>query len=217
MPLYNNSFELDCRRRKCNSELKRLLDILESEEYRRYLRPDIEGYFAHYFNKTTNVEEGIAVVEQYEHFITMVSEVQQGLLSREDAFNKINEETEDKKFAIIADNILKVCEILFWSTVGVLAYGACLSIGGAISVINPFVGIGAMVGLFLVFIAALDNAVECFDEFKTFDPVEKLSVMEKQYVTFFKAEPSKDSKSFMQTDEDEQDETLALYKGMVHG
>lgn len=207
MPLYNNSLELNLRRRKCDAKLKELLDIIETDDDRRRLYPQIEIYFAYYFNKTTNEAEGTAIIRQYELFLTLVSDVQQGLLSREDALKKLDEEMEDNKFAIIADNILKVCEILFWSTVAGLAYGACFTIAGALSV-NPVVGVVAMIGLFILCIVAIDNAVECLDEFKTFDQDEKLGTIEKQYIGFFKDVPSKESKSFTQN-EDEFDADLS--------
>ncbi len=185
MPSYSNAALLEQRISRCYSELIKLLQYEDIDYLLKIKIRQINAFYQQAFNKTSDEEEGLSIVEQYEQFIITASEVRSGLITAEQAYEKIEEKIEEEQINVLIDNILKVCELLFWVSVAAISYAICLSVGLPLLFLEPLIGCAVSTGTSVLFLISVVSAANCFEEFKTFDPINNQYAREKDLLSFF--------------------------------
>lgn len=211
MPLYDNVELLAEKIINCNNELDSLFVTLDiSQEFKKQLQK-IKSFYARAFNKTLDEESGLSIVEEYEQFIIAASEVKLGHLTADKALELIQNTTDDRQCTVVIDNILKICELLFWTAAAAISYATCLTIGLPLFFLQPLLGIAITAGTGILFFAAVDIAGDCFEEFKSFDPINNEHTREKNVISFFSPLPSKPKTAEAETNTETQEQTAGMY------
>ncbi len=195
MPLYRNAELLEQRISRCYSELTKLLQYEDIGYLLKIKIRQINAFYQQAFNNTSDEEEGLSIVEQYEKFIITASEVRAGQITAEQAYEKIEEKIEEGQIDVLIQNILKVCELLFWSSVAAISYAICLSVGLPLLVLEPLIGFAISAGTSILFLISVVSAGNCFEEFKTFDRINNQCAREKDLISFFSTNEAKKSAS----------------------
>ncbi len=189
MPSYDNAELLAQKIADCNRELDSLFANLNPGIEIARQTKQIKEFYKRAFDKTSNENTALKIVNQYEEFIITASAVKLGQLTAEQAFLMVDEVTEDRQFNIVMYNIFKVCELFFWTAAAATAYAACLTAGVSLLFLEPLIGFAVMAGTAILFGASIHHVGECFDEFKTFARVNQEGIREKNAISFFSSQP----------------------------
>ncbi|BCA94511.1 hypothetical protein TUM19329_08720 [Legionella antarctica] len=190
MPSFENAELLKKKIVDCNRELDSLFTNLNPDIKLKEQASQIKYFYKRAFDKTSNENTALKIVQQYEQFITTASEVQLGQLTAAEANRVIDDVTEDRQFNILKYNIFKVCELIFWTAVAAASYSAGLTLGIPLMFLEPLIGFTITAGTAILFAVSITNASDCFDEFKTFDRVNFENSREKDVISFFSRQPS---------------------------
>lgn len=189
MPLYDNADCLLERIEQCNTELYKLHQEQSINYAFKAKLAQIKAFYERAFDNTLDEEEGMSIVNQYEHFIIVVTEVKLGQLTAEEAYESIQDVATQRKIDIIFHNFLKLCELLFWTGVIAISYATSLVGGIPLLLLEPLIGLGVIASTSLLCMVAVSEVTDCFKGFKVFDPVNDEHVREKQVISFFGPQP----------------------------
>ena len=186
MPSYTNEQKKYAQRLlDCNEGLDSVFsDINITPEFEKQL-DEIKSFYISSFKNTLDDDAGISVARQYQTFIVTLSEVRGGSLTADEALEIIQETKDDRQDNIIVQNILKVCELLFWVAAAALCYAASITIGIPLLFLEPLTGIFVAATSAILFYLAADLAAECFGEFESFDSVDEEHTRETNAISFF--------------------------------
>ena len=185
MPSYKNASRFNQRILNCNKKFDALFDKLEKGPNFKKQLQEVKFFYARAFNSTSNEEKKEAIVKEYEQFVITVSDVKSGKLTAQEGLEIIQDTAEERQSRVIIHNILKVCELFFWTTTAVAAYAACLSVGLPLLFLQPILGFAVSAGTTILFFTSLDNSLNCFEKFKSFDPINEEHTREKDIISFF--------------------------------
>ncbi|MCL9684671.1 DUF5638 domain-containing protein [Legionella maioricensis] len=189
MPSYNNAELLAQRIADCNVQLDSLFADLDINSTLKMQLGQIKYFYQRAFDKTSNEKNALRIALQYEQFIITATEVKLGQLTADGANDIIADTTDDRQFNIVMYNILKVCELFFWTAVAAAAYVGCITTGIPLLFLEPFTGFAVTAGTSLLFAAAVHQAGECFEEFKTFARINAEDTRERSVISFFSSQP----------------------------
>ena len=185
MPYKKNSRDLNTHMDNCTQWLDNIFANFELNQSIEVQLRQVKSFYNREYNKAEDKSAKIRVIEHYENLILILSSVSAGELSTEQAFDRIEEVTEIRQIKIIAHNLINVCELLFWAATSTVLYISCVSIGIPLLLCEPLNGLIVSIGSALLMAASINNAFRCFEEFKTFDRVNKESDREKSLISFF--------------------------------
>lgn len=185
MPSYKNSAQFNQRILNCNKKFDALFEKLEKgSNFQRQLQ-EVKFFYARAFNSTSNEEKREVIIKEYEQFVVTVSDVKSGKLTAQEGLEIIQATAEERQSRVMIHNILKVCELFFWTTAAVAAYAAGLSVGLPLLFLQPILGFAVSAGTTILFFISLDNSLTCFEKFKSFDPISEEHTREKDIISFF--------------------------------
>ncbi|CZG75855.1 TPA: lpg2271 family Dot/Icm T4SS effector [Legionella pneumophila] len=185
MPSYKNARLLEKRLQNCDTQLNQFFNGQElSIKFLQQLN-QIKYFYNSAFSKTENEDDGLEIVEEYENFISLVSQVKSGQINADKAFETIKDTTESRQADVIIANFFKVCELMFWATAAFFSYLACVSVGIPLTFCDPLLGIAVSLSTFLMTISTASKFLDCFDEFQSLDKINEHDKNQKDTVRFF--------------------------------
>ncbi|MBL7480430.1 DUF5638 domain-containing protein [Legionella bononiensis] len=185
MPYMKNPIDLKTHMDNCTQWLDSMFANFELNQSIEDQLRQVKSFYNRQYNKAEGKSAKIRVIEHYQNLILILTSVSAGELSTEQAFDRIEELTEIRQIEIIAHNLINVCELLFWAAASAVLYISCVSIGIPLLLCEPINGLIVSIGSALLMAASINNAFNCFEEFKTFDRVNKESDREKSLISFF--------------------------------
>ncbi|MCE0723666.1 MULTISPECIES: DUF5638 domain-containing protein [Legionella] len=171
---------LEVRLVNCRDKFLRL--YLENEHPLSLLQQlkDVDAYYNSSFNKSTYMAERI--VQSYELFVDNLVKVKNRHLSADEALQKIQDTTFDRKLGIVFYNIAKVLEIAFWSAATTLFF-LCATTA---TVPNPILGVGFTIVFAALMVKSISNLFHCIDDLKSCTRLNAENERERSLVSFFK-------------------------------
>ncbi|KTD42502.1 DUF5638 domain-containing protein [Legionella quateirensis] len=185
MPYKKNPIDLKIHMDNCNQWLDTMFANFELNQSIEVQLRRVKSFYNRQYNKAECKSAKISVIEHYQNLIIILASVSAGELSPEQAFDRIDELTEIRQIKIIAHNLINVCELLFWAAASAVLYISCVSVGIPLLFCEPIYGLIVSISSTLLMTASINNAFNCFEEFKTFDRVNKESDREKSLISFF--------------------------------
>ncbi|HAU1654769.1 TPA: hypothetical protein JBJ28_14565 [Legionella pneumophila] len=185
MPSYNNVRLLEKRLQNCDTQLNQLFNGQELPIKFLQQLNQIKYFYNSAFNKTDNEDDGLEIVEEYENFISLASQVKSGQINADKAFETIKDNTESKQTDVIIANFFKVCELMFWATAAFFSYVACVSVGIPLTFCEPLLGVAVSLSTFLMAVSTASKFLDCFDEFQSLDKINEHDQNQKDTVRFF--------------------------------
>ncbi|AMP89167.1 DUF5638 domain-containing protein [Legionella pneumophila] len=185
MPSYNNARLLEKRLQNCDTQLNQLFNGQELSRKFLHQLNQIKYFYNSAFNKTDNEDDGIEAIEEYENFISLVSQVKSGQINADKAIETIKDTTESKQADVIIANFFKVCELMFWAAAAFFSYLACVSVGIPLTFCEPILGITVSLSTFLMTVSTASKFLDCFDEFESLDKINEHDQNQKDTIRFF--------------------------------
>lgn len=187
MALYNNRSKIAKNIEHCERELDALFNELEVSSNVKKQLTKVENFYRRSFNKTTYESSGQSVLTDYQNLVKALQQVKTGEITADAAYEVIKDAAHSREMNVILHNIAKAFELIFWTTVALTSYAACVLVGVPLIVCEPLIGIAVTFSSMALFILSLENASQCFDEFKSTEVFEQEEEREKRLVSFFKS------------------------------
>lgn len=189
MAFFENKVELEQRLDENDRKLSSLflqLELEEQSELEKNLE-HIKNYYRISFARAAAKSNAESIVESYEYFVNILTKTRDGSHTADQAIELIDEINTDREIGIIFHNIAKVCEIIFWCLTACTCFLAIASIGCPFMLAQPILGITLSAGATLLALTAINELVDCFEEFKSLDRLRDEDKRERHLVSFFKA------------------------------
>ncbi|WP_131794531.1 DUF5638 domain-containing protein [Fluoribacter gormanii] len=172
---------LERRLASCRDKLLQL--YIENEHETRILQQlkEVDAYYRGSFDKSTFHQQ--AILESYELFVDRLVNVKNGELSAEQALQKIQETTFDRKLGIVFYNIAKALEVAFWG-IAIPFFLLCTT---TVTTPNPICGLSLAIIFTALMIKSINNFVDCIDDFKSCNRLLEEDERERCLVSFFKS------------------------------
>ncbi|PWY55315.1 hypothetical protein DGG96_12670 [Legionella qingyii] len=175
---------LERRLESCRDKLLRLYIENEHETMILQQLTKVDAYYKRSFDKSTYHPQ--AIVEAYELFVEHLVKVKNGELSAEQALQKIQETTFNRKLGIVFYNIAKALEMAFWA----IATPVCLFCATSVTAPNPICGLSLAILFTALMIKSINKFFECIDDFKSCTRLFEEDERERSLVSFFKPDIS---------------------------
>ncbi|KTD62678.1 DUF5638 domain-containing protein [Legionella shakespearei] len=185
MPSYDSAAKLADEIINCETQFESLFEGLQkSDDFERELNK-IKAYYRRAFNKTSSECAGQEIVDEYRHLFLTLQQVKSGNITADEAMSSVEDLGDCRTLDVLLSNIFKMCELLFWAAAAAACYVACISVGIPAIACNPILGFAISVSTAVLCISTMERCLNCFAEFKSFDPVEAEATREQNAVRFF--------------------------------
>lgn len=185
MPSYDNAKRLADKIINCETEFESLFEGLKrSDDFDRELNK-IKAYYRRAFNKTTSECAGEDIVDEYKYLLLTLQQVKSGNITADEAINSVEDLGDCRALDVLLFNIFKMFELLFWAAAAAACYVACISVGIPTMACNPIVGFVISASTAVLCISTIERSMNCFAQFKSYDPVEAEATREQNAVRFF--------------------------------
>lgn len=153
----------------------------------------IQQFYRCAFKQAPNDSAGCTVIKEYSDLIERIEKVKCGNLTATQAIEEISNSAENKRINIIIENVLKACELLFWTASAAVFYVGCVTVGIPMMLCEPIIGSAIFIGCTAFLSASFVSAIECFEQLKSFDHINKEERRELNLISFFSAEQTNQS------------------------
>jgi hypothetical protein len=164
MPGQRINAELD----KCKKALFKLFEGLIQQQGINQQLNQLHRYYAKLIDNAEYDLEEDEVIEEYWAFIELLSNVQKGNMSANDAIEQSEELMTDKDCASLCDDLFKLCEVIFWGTVACLSYVSCAAIGIPLILCDPLLGFALTATTAALAMLTTGLCLETMDEFESY-------------------------------------------------
>lgn len=145
----------------------------------------IQKVYRYAFNEAPNESTGSKVIKEYSDLIEQIKKVKCGNLTATQAIEEISNSAENKRINIIIENVLTACELLFWTASAAVFYIGCVTVGIPMILCELIIGSAIFIGCAAFLSASFVSAIECFEQFKSFDHINKEERRELNLISFF--------------------------------
>lgn len=185
--------KLDPRLQRCHDDFDALLAAVPQNhpnlpDFKKNVA-EAKKYYQDNYNAAAGFFTARDLIEEYERFIKNAQMVASGERSVEVAYKDNHNSTYSRKTGVVAYNIFKMCEAIFWALTAVFSFCAALSVGIPLILIpEPFTsatGLVTTIATASLGMRALKAIDKCADEFASFDPIENEERIENVCFSFF--------------------------------
>lgn len=169
----------------CQSNLNALFEDLDADSSVRIMLKKLHQYYLRHFWEAKNIPQKKALLTEYQCLVETMKDVKEGNINSADGIQNIKQLSSNRKMDVLMDNILKVCELLFWITAAITACAFGITVGLPIMPFNQFAGIAVIIGVGVLLLESSVRAFQSFNQFKSLKDIEKQEKMELQALSFF--------------------------------